>query len=191
MDYIIGLVIGIPLFILVVNFFYFKGNNPKETEINNYIQNSKKDTIILPKNAETINEQYLVGLSRRSRPSAVLKKYLFFNETTKKHYSLLIFKGFDSNSTMRWWALGNKNEGDIISILINKAQLNNPKYGTKENPVPVFPIDLILPAEESSWEARGFKEDPFHVSDELNKIFIEQYLKFFMPKEEFKETFRK
>ena len=104
---------------------------------------------------------------------------------------MLIINFLDNNSVMRSFVLRRNEGGDKISVRINQIQLNNPKYGTKENPIPVFPIDLIRDSGVSTWEARGYPEDPFHVSDELNMIFVEQYLKHFMPKEEFKEMFKK
>lgn len=102
----------------------------------------------------------------------------------------MIFKGFDKNSEKRWGILGYNDKGDNITVMINQEQLENPKYGTKDNPIPVFPINIILPKNTSSWESRGYDSDPFHVSAELNYIFVEQYLKFFMPKEEFKNMFK-
>ena len=191
MGYVIGLVIGIPLFILVVNFFLFRGNAPSETEVLNYIKNSNVDTIILPQNVQENTEQYIKGLSRRGRPSGFLDKYPFFDKKNNKHFVMLIINFLDNSSVMRSLVLRQNKEGDKISVHINQTQLNDPKYGTKENPVPVFPIDLISDPEQSSWEARGWESDPFHVSEDLNKIFVEQYLKHFMPKEEFKEMFKK
>ena len=191
MGYIIGLVIGIPLFILIANFFFFRGNSPSETEIVNYIKNSDVDTIILPQNVQMRSEQYIKGFSRRGRPSGFLDKYPFYDKKFNKHFVMLIINFLDNNSVMRSFVLRRNEGGDKISVRINQIQLNNPKYGTKENPIPVFPIDLIRDSGVSTWEARGYPEDPFHVSDELNMIFVEQYLKHFMPKEEFKEMFKK
>lgn len=191
MGYAIGLLIGIPLFILFVNFFFFRGNNPDEHEVVAYIQNSKKDTIILPQNAHLETKQFIKGLSRRGRPSGFLWSYKYYDKKYKKEFSLTTFMWFDENAQMRGSVLRRNEDGDKISVRINQDQLNNPKYGTKENPVPVFPIDLILPPNHSSWEARGYTSDPFHVSDDLNKVFVKQYLKHFMPKEEFKAMFNK
>ncbi|MFC6269821.1 hypothetical protein [Frigoriflavimonas asaccharolytica] len=189
MGYVIGIVIGIPIFIFVGNFFFFRGNAPNDIEIEKYIQNSKNDTIILPHSTEITSKQYIKGLSRRGRPSGFLWSYIYFDNKYKKFLSLQTFLWLDENSQMRGTTLGSNENGDKMSVHINQLQLNNSKYGTKENPVPVFPIDIILEPGQSSWEARGYPEDPFHVSDELNKIFVEQYLKHFMPKEEFKEMF--
>lgn len=182
MGYVIGLVIGIPLFILVANFFFFRGNAPSETEVLNYIKNSNVDTIILPQNVQENSEQYIKGLSRRGRPSGFLDKYPFFDKKNNKHFVMLIINFLDNTSVMRSLVLRRNEEGDKISVRINQDQLNNPKYGTKENPVPVFPIDIL----NAKWDS---DISQFHVSEELNKIFVEQYLKHFMPKEEFKEMF--
>lgn len=190
MGYIIGLLVGIPLFILIVNFFFFRGNNPTEEEIKNFIRESKIDTINLNKAVEPQSNQYIIGLSRRGQPSAFLYNYLIYNNKSSKYFNLMIFKGFDKNSEKRWGILGYNDKGDNITVMINQKQLEDPKYGTKDNPIPVFPINIILPKNTSSWESRGYDSDPFHVSAELNYIFVEQYLKFFMPKEEFKNMFR-
>ncbi|OCA70273.1 hypothetical protein [Chryseobacterium arthrosphaerae] len=183
MGFVIGLLIGIPLFIILINFLFFRGNDPSENEINSYISHSKKEMIILPQNAKTENKQYIAGLSRRGRPSAFLKKYYFYDSRHKKFFALLIFDGFDKKSNDRWWVLGDNEEGDKISVQINQDQLNDPKYGTENNPVPVFPRDIHN-------LKGGFTSDPFHVSDPLNFIFVEQYLKFFMPKDEFAKMFK-
>ena len=91
MGYIIGLVIGIPLFILIANFFFFRGNYPSETEIVNYIKNSDVDTIILPQNVQMRSEQYIIGFSRRGRPSGFLDKYPFYDKKFNKHFLYFTF----------------------------------------------------------------------------------------------------
>lgn len=175
MGFVIDLLIGIPLFIILINFLFFRGNDPSEKEINSYVSHSKKEMITLPQNAKTENKQYIAGLSRRGRPSAFLKKYYFYDSRHKKFFALLIFDGFDKKSNDRCWVLGDNEEGDKISVQINQDQLNDPKYGTENNPVPVFPRDIHN-------LKGGFTSDPFHVSDPLNFIFVEQYLKFLCPK---------
>lgn len=79
--------------------------------------------------------------------------------------------------------LRRNDEGDILSVRINRHQLESTKYGTKENPVPVFAINLLN-------LTGGFTKDPFQVSEQANFIFVEQYLKFFMPEDEFAKMFK-
>ena len=183
MGYVLGLLIGIPVFILIINFVFFRGNSPSDSDIQNYISRSKTEIINLPQNAKSENIQYIAGLSRRGNPSGFLHKFYFYNSQYKKHFVLLIFDGYDKKSTERWWVLGNNDSGDQISVQINQNQLNDSAYGSEQNPIPVFPRDILN-------LKGGFTSDPFHVSDQLNFIFVEQYLKFFMPHEEFKNMFK-
>ncbi|OBW39667.1 hypothetical protein AB670_03989 [Chryseobacterium sp. MOF25P] len=183
MGYVIGVLIGIPLFILLVNFLFFRGNNVTKNNVTEYLNHSFIDTVQLKPEVERSSTQYIIGLSRRGNPSAFLYRYLFYSEKYKKHFSLMLFKGFDSNSEERHMVLRRNENGDLLSVRINQDQLQSKKYGTKENPVPIFAIDLLN-------LQGGFSKNPFKVSEQTNLIFVEQYLKFFMPKEEFKNMFK-
>lgn len=183
MGYAIGLIIGIPLFILIINFLFLRGNNPSETQVEYYINNSVIDTIVLPETPKYNKEQYTSKLRRRGGSSVFIYRYPFYSSKYKKHFVLMLFIGFDRNGRERWSLLYDKE--NEIKIRINKEQLNKPEYGTEENPIPVFPMDLL----NFDWERKGYPDDWFHISDELNAIFVEEYLKFFMPKEDFKEMF--
>jgi hypothetical protein len=48
--------------------------------------------------------------------------------------------------------------------------------------LPVFGVDLIEGSEVKNYQA-------YKVEDVVNHIFVEQYLKHFMPKDEFKRRF--
>lgn len=182
--YIIGMLLGIPLFIIIVNFLFFRGNNPTKEQVNKYITNTIIDTIQVPKDNVYEKKQYIKGISRRGRPSGFMLRYLFYSLKYQKHFSVITFMGFERNRRFPIFLSGPL----IITARINKTQLANPLYGTKEQPLPVFAINLI----ES--EYAGSEKDAkkiFNVSDTVNFQFVEQYLKHFMPKKEFKTTFKK
>ncbi len=87
MGYAIGLLLGIPLFIIVVNFLFFRGNNPTEIDIKSYIDNSLIDTIkinhVFPE-----GEQYIVGLSRRGNLQLFCLDILFILKNIKNSLKL-------------------------------------------------------------------------------------------------------
>lgn len=70
----------------------------------------------------------------------------------------------------------------IIKVKVNPKQLNNPAYGSKENPVPVFGLDLL-----NEWEEA---QRIFHADEREIQYSVEQYLKFIIPKKEFKQVFK-
>jgi hypothetical protein len=183
--YIVSLLFGIPLFIVLVNFLFFRGNNPSNDDVNKYINQSIIDTIlvkaILPK-----GEQYITSISRRGQPSAFIYKYPTYSKKFNKHFVVMLFLGFDPNSRNRRMFLGS-DEFNTLTIRINQNQLGDARYGTKQNPVPVFVIDML----NLKWKGAGWDTDPFHVSDRANFIFVEEYLKFFMPESDFEKMFKK
>lgn len=192
--YIFGLLIGVPLFAWGINYLFFKGNRATDVEINHYLQNSKLETFEVNKWVDEGYKQYIVALQRGAN-SAAIHWFNFYNYKNKKYYSLKTFSYLESNQqgTQRVYDLGLK---PIIFIgYVNQNQLKNPKYGTKENPLPVWPKDLI---EYDGVRATGKEGDnitqtikTFHVNPETNRLFIGQYLSRFMDKEEYKEMFKK
>lgn len=78
--------------------------------------------------------------------------------------------------------------GTKIIAWVNKDDLKDPNYGTKENPLPVFKVREILPASASKkrGEENGWNVD---ITDKQFKYNVEQYLSYIMPKEEFKRRF--
>ncbi|MGU3373627.1 hypothetical protein [Chryseobacterium sp. M5A1_1a] len=193
--YIIGLVIGIPLFALGANHFFFKGNNAEETEVNHYLQNSKIETFTVNKWLGQGNEQYIVALQRGAN-SAFLEWFTFYDQNTKKYFNLYMFSYLEDNQqgSQRVSDLMHVKDNTTFTAYINQSQLKNPKYGSKENPVPAWAKDLL------QYNGKKLNDDMsdielevriFYVKPETNAIFIQQYLSRFMPKDEYKAMFRK
>ncbi|MEB3752870.1 hypothetical protein [Acinetobacter sp. MD2(2019)] len=189
--YIIGLVIAVPLFAWGVNYFFFKGNNAEETEVNYYLNNSKIETFTIDRWLKNDYKQYIVGLQRGAN-SGALYWYTFYDDNSKKYFNLYMFDYFEGNHQGR-------NRIDFIysvdketkfTAYVNQDQLKNPKYGSKDNPLPVWPRDLLEYNGKLN-ESIELESKTFHVSPETNAIFIQQYLSRFMPKEEYKEMFEK
>jgi hypothetical protein len=100
MEYIFGITIAVPLVIFIVNFFFFKGNNLSEEQINDYIQNSEVITIDIPKDAINKDEQFTPRL-RRGSSSAFLCTFTFYSEAHRKYFALICFTYFEKNDDVR------------------------------------------------------------------------------------------
>ena len=193
--YIIGLVIGVPLFAFTINQIFFKGNNASDIEVKQYLANSKIETFEVKKWIDEGKEQYTVAWQRGSNNSAFIKWFAFYDYNSKKHINLTVFDYLEKNQQ------GRQRVGDLgfyplsFTAYVNQEQFKNPKYGTKENPLPVWPKDLIaydgktVEGNEKSVVVDIAKT--FYVKPETNYIFIQQYLSRFMDKEEYKEIFKK
>ena len=93
------------------------------------------------------------------------------------------------------------NEGNVFLVRVNRIQLHDPKYGTKENPVPVFWYKFVKGTIRYRYNTDGTPYDPSqhdpyfevqdNVSDEANKLFVTEYLTRFLPQEEIERLFGK
>jgi len=187
--YVLGVVVVIPLLVIAFNFLFLAGNRDADKYVDQYIDNSKVIEVFLPKGEiSSKSELYTDELGKKAHTS--LNKFTFYSPIYEKHLVLLTFRGFDFAKFPNGKGSYDRNEGRTqiayggnidITARVNNIQWDNPNYGTEDNPLPIFAITRI-------GKTYGENED-FTVSDKTNRIFVYQYLKRFMPKEEFKAMF--
>ena len=108
------------------------------------------------------------------RPSA---EYVPFYSTEYKKFFNIIFMGYFTT-----WGFYNKE----VFMTVNKDDMNNPAYGTKDNPVPVL---KMVGAHESIRDNDRDYDQAYMDSFYHNNVI--RYLKYKMPKEEFERRFKK
>ena len=107
-----------------------------------------------------------------SYPSA--DYYIFFCSEYNKCMNIISFQNVDGN----YW------EKELI-LTVNRDDMNNPAYGTKDNPVPVLKaVGVSEPIWFSGKDTDSVFMDNFYRNNVIN------YLKYKMPKEEFKRRFK-
>ncbi|QQQ27986.1 hypothetical protein [Chryseobacterium indoltheticum] len=189
--YIIGLIIGIPLFAFAVNYLFLKGNRASELQVNQYLKNSKIETFTVNNWIGQGSEQYIVALQRGAN-SAFIEWFTFYDDSKKKFFNLYTFSYLENNQqgSQRVSFLAYVEDKTVFTGYVNQNQLQNPKYGTKENPVPIWPKDLLQYNGKIN-DKIELEAKTFHVNSQTNNIFIQQYLSRFMPKDEYKKMFNK
>lgn len=211
--YVFGAYVMMPIIIIIINIFLFKGNNVTQEQITNYINDSKMIEVYIPeaeyddavdedafhRGEETKEnyESYRIGISRKHSAYKTIHRFIFFSKKYKKYLVLLTFDGFDysdiyntenikvENNDSRNRVAGN---GHYFIARINNRQWNDKDYGTEKNPVPIFGVtvsgrDYDELQQENLKNTRVF----FDVSDELNRVFVGQYMNYFLPEEDFKK----
>ncbi|XUA17339.1 hypothetical protein ACQVA2_11635 [Citrobacter sp. OP27] len=185
LGYTFGMFIGIPLILMVVNFLFFRGNQVTQGEVTEYIVHSKVIEVFIPTESTEIWDIYYPKLTRGNN-SRCFFKTIFYSQEHHKHMALITIDGYDFRGEYHYD--NNRTRNDVIYsggnflVRANKAQWNDPAYGTEANPVPVFGVKVI----ESG---TGDSQVGFDVPDNLNRIFVEQYLDHFLSKEDFKKLF--
>ena len=107
-------------------------------------------------------------------PSA---EYVPFYSKEYKRYFNIIFMGYFTT-----WGFYNKE----VYLTVNRDDMNNPEYGTKDNPVPV----LKMVGVNESIRDYGKDYDKAYM-DSFYRNNVIRYLKYKMPKDEFKRRFKK
>ena len=88
--------------------------------------------------------------------------------------NIISFQNVDGN----YW-------GKEVVLTVNRDDMNNPVYGTKDNPVPVLKaVGVSEPIWFSGKDSDSVFMDKFYRNNVIN------YLKYKMPKEEFERRFR-
>ena len=193
--YVIGMLVVVPLLASAVNFIFYSGNRASDKQVQQYIENSIIE--IFPANKkDRLDDGYISYRRKLQRRSGGLATYtwdLYYDENYKKFFSLTTFDYLHKSDEQRNFLMGIADHA-TYKVLINKDQLNNPNYGTKDNPIPIWPIELLkYDKTDLSVESRRGKElkERIDLSAEVTQLHIEQYLTHFMPKEEYKEMFKK
>lgn len=167
-------------------YFFTKSNNSThdiEKYISEYIDNSVEIEINDIKKVEDIEySDIYTGLKlnklNRSKLSSVPNNYFtVYDSSRNKYFRILLISSAESMKIHR-----NDIKNTLVKVRVNQMQLNDPNYGTKENPIPV--LYLEIPKYEKSptyWMIKKTQEE--------YKEAVYYYLAYIMPKDEFKQRF--
>ena len=186
--------VGLVAMLLAIgNLIYTCTRNDGEKYVQQYIDESEYVTLHIPEGAKDVSygpESIMTGVLMNSTERIRTDSILFYNSTYKKYFCVFVIEP-ERRETVRQ---GMCVEDDIsyrktIKARINKYELNSPRYGSKENPVPVLDYDYNLQEFRDAYYGEQFKyafSRPAYY-----KRAVELYLTYMMSKEEFKERFEK
>lgn len=183
LGWLIGVLIVFPIIIFGVNYLFKKKENNAKTAIPRYIEKCIELKLQFPNQLKFRDTLYTISLM--SPPLKIYK--IFFKDLSMNKYMEITFFNYPEDKGM---AFPSSLRGKETLMTINKDDLNDPSYGTQENPLPVFKVREILPDSVSKkrGEENGWNVD---ITDKQFKYNVEQYLTYIMPKEEFKKRFEK
>ena len=204
----IGFFVLAPLLYNACEYLFNTGNTDGLKYVDTYIKDSKIISVSFPHGYDQTwfkNKTY----SDRYRHRKRCHTESFYNDSLKKYVSFYMFDGVDFfNKEKRGGDLGAGrrksyfNPGNVFLVHVNKTQLNDPKYGTKENPVPVFwhkfvsgKVDRKFNDDGTPYD-RSTKSIPYfdvqdNVTAEENRLFVTEYLTRIIDKDELVRLFGK
>lgn len=182
---IIGGVIVVPLLYWIINLLFFsnKYNDVTEQNADAYIKRSVIKEITMPAyDSGKYIGKHLVGhlsyaLNAQSdglSNTLIANTITFFCDKYQKYFIVICFKDYSIDD----W------ENERVSIFVNKDEMLNPQYGTKDNPIPILQIKGI----DKSIRVNNLDFDKSYM-DRFYVYNVIQYLKYRMPKDEFERRF--
>ena len=193
---VFALTVATPLLVSLIAKFTLGGNKAAVPCADTYIRNS--DTIvvtipelavIMPVNKTFTSRAWFAGVAHSQK--STYKQICFYSPEYKRHLAVISFIGGYNVAKMGTGkdAYNVDVENDRLSIIynaksisayINKTQWQDPTYGTKDNPMPIFFKRAL-----SGFECAGGMEDFIYIKPSVYKKFVELYLAHGLEPEEF------
>ena len=181
----------VAILLAVGNLIYTCTRNDGEKYAQQYIDESKYVTLHIPKGKMDVDygpESIMTGVLMNSTERIRTDSILFYDSIYKKHFCVFVIEP-ESRETFRQGEIVIKDIDyrKTIRARINKYELDSPRYGSRENPVPVLDFDYNLQEFRDAYYGEQFKyafSRPAYY-----KRAVELYLTYMMSKEEFKERY--
>ena len=193
---VFALTVATPLLVSLIAKFTLGGNKAAVPYADTYIRNS--DTIvvtipelavIMPVNKTFTSRAWFAGVAYSQK--STYKQICFYSPEYKRHLAVISFIGGYNVAKMGTGkdAYNVDVEKERLSIIynvksisayINKTQWQDPTYGTKDNPMPIFFKRAL-----SGFECAGGMEDFIYIKPSVYKKFVELYLAHGLEPEEF------
>ncbi|MEZ7696991.1 hypothetical protein AXF23_05880 [Prevotella sp. oral taxon 313] len=190
----IGWFIGVGLVAMLLaigNLIYTCTRNDGEKYVQQYIDESEYVTSHIPEGIKDVTYRagsIMTGVLMNSTERIRTDSILFYDSIYKKHFCVFVIEP-ESRETVRQSMIVIKDIDyrKTIRARINKYELDSPRYGSRENPVPVLDFDYNLQEFRDAYYGEQFKyafSRPAYY-----KRAVELYLTYMMSKEEFKERY--
>ena len=186
---ILGTAVFFPLLCFLIAIFYYsnKYNDDAEQYYEDYMNNSYDIEVAMPEEKskyyiENVDKDVITSETFRERIdnnyfSNPRGLYLpFYSVEYKKYFNIMCFLG----ANLMHWPYNRK-----VTLTVNRDDMNNPAYGTKENPVPVLKdigVDESIRDNDQDYDKAYM--------DSFYRENVIRYLKYKMPKSEFKRRFK-
>ena len=190
----IGWFIGVGLVAMLLaigNLIYTCTRNDGEKYVQQYIDESEYVTSHIPEGIKDVTYRagsIMTGVLMNSTERIRTDSILFYDSIYKKHFCVFVIEP-ESRETVRQSMIVIKDIDyrKTIRARINKYELDSPRYGSRENTVPVLDFDYNLQEFRDAYYGEQFKyafSRPAYY-----KRAVELYLTYMMSKEEFKERY--
>ena len=185
----IGNRFAVPMVTKVVDALYYKDkyNNDAADFCQKYINDSIRINVTMP---EFESKFYLRNVDKKRFPLFERFKDTsdsreYFNYPKADYWIFYCVEYKKCMNIISFRNVPGRYGGKKVTLIVNREDMNNPQYGTEDNPVPVL---NVIGVSEPIWFNGSDTDSVF--MDKFYRNNVIQYLKYKMPKEEFERRFK-
>ena len=184
--------IVVPVLFYIITGLFYRGNTDAYDYVDTYLSRSKVIKLTIPKKYERITEFYRFRFGKKG--SRNYNQFIFYSDKYKKYLAIVSFGGIDTFGEIDIEGLLRRSlyEGQpTIFAYANTTQWNDAKYGTRALPMPIFFIKAThLYNKQLTIGPWDSSSSPCIIDYNSTRKFVEQYLAYFLPEEEFDRLFK-
>ena len=190
--YVWSNLVVVPVLFYIITYLFYRGNTDAYDYVDTYLSRSKVIKVTIPQKCDENWERYRFRFGKKG--SRNYNQFIFYSDKYKKYLAIVSFSGIDTYGEIDLEDLCRSSfykEQPTIFAYANTAQWNDAKYGTRALPMPIFFIKAThLYNNQLTIDPGESPPNPYIIDYNSTRKFVEQYLAYFLPEEEFDRLFK-
>ena len=184
--------IVVPVLFYIITGLSYRGNTDAYDYVDTYLSQSKIIKATIPQKCDENWERYSFRFGKKG--SRNYNQFVFYSKKYKKYLAVVSFSGIDTYGEIDNEELSRSflyREQPTIFAYANTTQWNDAKYGTRALPMPIFFIKAThLYNNQMTISPKEPRPNCNTIDYNSTRKFVEQYLAYFLPEEEFDRLFK-
>ena len=190
--YVWSNLVVVPVLFSIITYLFYRGNTDAYDYVDTYLKLSKVIKLTIPQKYERKSEFYSFRFGKNGNRK--YNQFIFYSAEYKKYLAIMSFSGIDTFGEIDIEDLSRRSfyrDQPTIFAYANITQWNDVKYGTKNLPMPIFFIKAThLYNNQLTIGPWDSSSSPCIIDYNSTRKFVEQYLAYFLPEEEFDRLFK-
>jgi len=190
--YVWSNLVVVPVLFSIITYLFYRGNTDAYDYVDTYLKLSKVIKLTIPQKYERKSEFYSFRFGKNGNRK--YNQFIFYSAEYKKYLAIMSFSGIDTFGEIDIEDLSRRSfyrDQPTIFAYANITQWNDVKYGTKNLPMPIFFIKAThLYNNQLTIDPGESPPNPYVIDHNSTRKFVEQYLAYFLPEDEFDRLFK-